>query len=261
MCLTKVEVARFLFPKGRGCVSLTGGGGKTTFLGIFGHTLKSLGVPVLLTTTTKVQRPFPIDVDWFVEAADPEKLKRHVLSKLRPGILGMAVRSPYGDHKWEGIPPEWVDDLFSTMAEGIILNEADGAYRLPLKAPAVHEPVIPQTTTLIIPVIGMSALGVPLDEAHVFRPRQVSEITGLSLGEPVTEAAMVRLFTHPHGLAKGAPRQTDVVPFLNQVETQTQWDAARRIAQEIWDRSEEIETVLLGRLKPTPVFEILERDG
>lgn len=40
--------------------------------------------------------------------------------------------------------------------------EADGAKRLPLKAPGEWEPVIPEFVDLVIGVVGMDALGEPI---------------------------------------------------------------------------------------------------
>ena len=40
-----------------------------------------------------------------------------------------------------------------------VLVEADGAKRFPLKAPAAHEPVIPDETRLVIAVAGLSGVG------------------------------------------------------------------------------------------------------
>lgn len=237
---------------------MTGGGGKTTFLGVLGHAFKSLGIPVLLTTTTKVQNPFPVEVDWFVALSDPEELKRLVLDRWGPGALGMAVAGPFGNHKWEGVPPKWLDELYTAVEGGIILNEADGALRLPIKAPADHEPVIPASATHVIPVLGLSALGTPLDEVHAFRPRLIAEITGLALGDPIDEAAMARLVTHPRGLAKGAPPGAEIIPFLNQADTPELESAGERVAGKILTMSGETRMVLIGSLKPVPSLKVVE---
>ncbi len=255
MPLTIFDLIRTLELPKKACIALTGGGGKTTLLGVLGRAFASLGRPVLLTTTTKVQRPFPVTVDWFVEGKDSNKLKWDVLSKWTPGTLGMAVSGPFGDHKWAGVPPAWVDGFFSLIEEGVVLNEADGALRLPIKAPADHEPVIPTSTTHVIPVVGLSALGAPLDEAHAFRPRLIAERTGLNPGEPITEAALARLIVDPMGLAKGAPGSAKIIPFLNQADTPEQVAAGGEIAREIFEKSARIDRVFSGRLKPRPEIE------
>ena len=255
--LTLENLTQLLLPGEKGNVALTGGGGKTTLLGVLGRAFKSEGVPALLTTTTKIQRPFPVPVDWFVEALYPAELKREVLLNWKAGTLGMAVSGPYGDHKWDGISPETVDALYDDMNDGVILNEADGAFRLPIKAPAAHEPVIPLSTTLVIPVLGLSALGTPLDEAHAFRPHLIARITGLAMGDPITETAMARLISHPEGLSKETPSKARVIPFLNQADATALKKAGERIAGKILEMSSRIDNVLLGVLKPEMRVEIL----
>jgi len=258
MSLTVLDVIQALgFPE-KACVALTGGGGKTTLLGVLGRAFTSLGRPVLLTTTTKVQRPFPVAVDWFVEEDDPGKLEREVLSKWTPGTLGMAVGGPFGGHKWAGVSPGWVDGFFSQIEEGVILNEADGALRLPIKAPADHEPVIPETTTHVIPVVGLSVLGAPLDETHAFRPRLIAERTGLAMGSPITKTAVSRLIVDPRGITKGAPGLAEIIPFLNQADTPELAAAGVDIGREILSLSDRIESVLVGRLKPVPLFRFFQ---
>jgi probable selenium-dependent hydroxylase accessory protein YqeC len=261
MSLTIIDVIRELdFPR-KVLISLTGGGGKTSLLEVLGHAFKSVSVPVLLTTTTKVQKPFPVLVDWFVEESNPEAFLKKVLARLEPQTLGLALRKPYGKHKWDGIPPETLDALYNEMDEGVILNEADGAFRLPVKAPAAHEPVIPLSTTHVIPILGLSALGVPLDETHAFRPNLIARITGLAIGEAITETAMARLFTHPEGLARGTPSGVNVIPFLNQADHPFLEEAGRRIAREIFLCSENIRDILVGKLKPAPSFDLICRDS
>ena len=256
--MTITEVIARLGLSGKISVAVTGGGGKTTLLGVMGRALAAGGAAVLLTTTTKVQRPFPVKTDWFAEASELGKLKRLVLERWVPGTLGMVVGGPYGGHKWAGIPPEWIDELFVSVENGVILNEADGALRCPIKAPAAHEPVIPSTATHVFPLVGLTALGQPLDGTHAFRPELIARIAGIAIGEPITEAAIVRLMTNPEGLAKGAPERASIVPFLNQADDETGLVTGRWIAEEILSTAPRIRAVLIGTLKPVARFECIE---
>ncbi len=256
--LTLKELIYLLLPSKKGCISLTGGGGKTTFLGVFGSVLKSHGTPVVLTTTTKVQNPFPVPIDWFVAEEDPDRFLEEALARLEPHTLGLAVKGPYGDHKWDGIPPETVGALFDEMNEGIILNEADGAFRLPIKAPDAHEPVIPLSTTVLVPILGLSAFGMPLDETHAFRPHLIAKLTGHPLGQPITEKVIARLFTHPEGITKGVPKGVPIIPFLNQAGSTSLLKVGKRIAEIVLSESQRITSVLIGTLKPEARFEILK---
>lgn len=59
----------------------------------------------------------------------------------------------------KGIHPSWIPALAQSW--DFVLVEADGSRRLPVKAPAVYEPVIPPGTDLVVGVIGLDALAVP----------------------------------------------------------------------------------------------------
>jgi len=67
-----------------------------------------------------------------------------------------------------------------------LLIEADGSRQRPLKAPASHEPVIPNWVDTVAVVAGLSALGSPLTEKWVHRPERFAALSGLSPGEIIT---------------------------------------------------------------------------
>ncbi len=60
-----------------------------------------------------------------------------------------------------------------------LLVEADGSRRLPLKAPAAHEPAIPEWVNQVVVCAGVSGLGKPLDTDHVHRPEIFSRLSGI----------------------------------------------------------------------------------
>jgi len=47
-----------------------------------------------------------------------------------------------------------IRELVDAVNSDVLLIEADGACRLPLKAPYDHEPVIPPDASLVVPVVG-----------------------------------------------------------------------------------------------------------
>src|SRR5208337_1665177 len=71
--------------------------------------------------------------------------------------------------KIRGFAPEMIARLWQSGIADWIIVEADGAAGRPLKAPASHEPVIPSVTRHVVAVAGLRAIGLPLDESHVFR--------------------------------------------------------------------------------------------
>ncbi len=58
-----------------------------------------------------------------------------------------------------------------------MLVEADGSRRLPLKAHAPHEPVIPKEAGCVLCVVGAHGFDRPIREA-VHRPEQFCTLTG-----------------------------------------------------------------------------------
>jgi molybdenum cofactor cytidylyltransferase len=125
----------------------------------------------------------------------------------------------------------------------------------PVKAPAAHEPVIPDATGLLVAVAGIDALSGPIREvAH--RPERVGAITGLDPEQTMTPDALARLLTAPEGGLKGAPPAARVAVLINKVESPAQRDAARRVARGIL-REPRVERVAIGALqgRPAPDWE------
>jgi probable selenium-dependent hydroxylase accessory protein YqeC len=140
-----------------------------------------------------------------------------------------------------------------------MIVEADGAARRPVKAPREGEPVIPSSTTLVVAVLGVDGVGMELNEATVFQAERVSKLTGIPLGERITEEAMAILMTHPEGLLKGAPSLSRTVAFINKMDVSSGVVKGRRIAGKIFEtKHSKIERLVLGQLKnEPPVAEVM----
>jgi probable selenium-dependent hydroxylase accessory protein YqeC len=171
------------------------------------------------------------------------------------------VESPLPERKLKGVNPERIDELASLNEVDHIIVEADGASRLPLKAPDENEPVIPSETSLVVVVVGIDSVGVELSADHVFRPHIVSELTGLRLGGTVTAEAIVELIVHPRGMAKGAPSHSAIIPFLNKVDIPDGLKEGKVLARRILQRGHpRINRVVLGHaMHDTPVAAVIFR--
>jgi molybdenum cofactor cytidylyltransferase len=139
----------------------------------------------------------------------------------------------------------------------VLLVEADGARRLSFKAPAEHEPLIPACSTLVVPVVGMDAVGKPLSSQHVHRPELVSRIHA---GDTVTPEMIAAVIAHPHGGRKNVPAGARVVLLLNKIESDDRQRLAREIAARVLNTGQ-IAAVVLAVLRETgrPVLEVLHR--
>lgn len=196
---------------GRELVSFTGGGGKTTLLFSLAAELDERGGRVIGTTTTKLGAD-QVGRHRVLWSADPAEIEAGL-----DGDGPLYVLRSGDDRKVTGYEPEVVDELFADSSATHVLVEADGARGRPLKAPAEHEPVIPGTTTLVVVVMGMDAIGRSLFEvAH--RPPEAAALTGLTEWATVTPAVAARVLTHPDGGLKGVPATSRVVVALTKVD-------------------------------------------
>ena len=245
-------------------ISLTGGGGKTNLMFALAKELVSEGRQVITTTTTKLIETEPSlhGSPLVLLEEDEKKLVRLLPEKLAEyGHVTIAAGALPGPGKLSGIGPETVDEL-AAKEVAILIVEADGAQHRPVKAPSDTEPVIPRSTTLVIPVTGMNALGARLVEENVFRPKIVSRITGIAIGGMLTEESIATLITHELGIAKGSPPGARIIPLLNKIDTHNEF-AGRSIARIILGKKHpQIKKVILANVQDAdPVVAVIAGPG
>ena len=247
----------------REIASFVGAGGKTTLMFRLAQEFVEAGCSVISTTTTKIFVPTKEQTPCLVVEEDPAKLMELVERGLHAhGHVTVAARR-FSGGKIGGIDPELVGRMIDELPVDYVLVEADGAKKLPLKAPGDHEPVLPSRTSLLIPVVGVDAVGRSLNDDSVFRPERVVELTGTEVGDPITPQMVACVITHPRGLIKNVPATSRIVPLLNKVETPEGLVAGRAVAQEVLEQANRrLERVVLGRLFFChPVLEVITRDG
>jgi molybdenum cofactor cytidylyltransferase len=249
--------------KGGDVISFVGAGGKTTAALRLMEELAGIEQRVVFTTTTKILEPIPRENERLLLADDeealvqmPELLTRYGkvflancrLEEVDPTALeGSDGDYPMRPNKLEGVSPSLVDHLARRLSKTVILVEADGARHRALKAPAAHEPVVPASTTILVPMADLTVLGKPLVEEHVHRPELVAGLTGM----------VATVLCHPQGGLKALPDQTRAVPMLNQIAEGCPLEQARQIAHLIL-RNQCIERVIIASLRaPNPVLEVI----
>lgn len=182
---------------GRELISVVGAGGKSTLVASLGREYAAAGRAVILTTTTKM------GADQLVEpkviTSDLETVKANLTTQeplfVVAGVDGTKVM---------GIAPAFADKLFTAATADAVVVEADGARRRRFKAPADHEPVIPELSTTVVVVAGASAIGRPIHEvAH--RPERVVDLAGGHVSDPLTSAVAATVLLHPQGGRKNVP--------------------------------------------------------
>ena len=189
-----MEQLRELLGVGRGVTAVMGSGGKTSLLYQLAEELRPCGT-VLLATTTHIMRP-----DWCPFAA--------TAAELRAGFTHSPVVCA-GSYTPEGkltAPdfPGW------QYAADFVLVEADGSKRLPAKAHAAWEPVLPPERNRTVCVFGASALGQPIqDAAH--RPELYAPLAETSTDANITPEIAARVLAKEGGFDVLFINQADVL--------------------------------------------------
>jgi len=218
------------FPVKKGdVIALVGAGGKTATMFAIAAEADKRGWKVILTTTTRIFRPREKEGQELVIDADPERLLTKVKEKLALFPLLVVGTGLNHENKLLGIEQGLVAGL-SRSGGDLTVVEADGAAHKPFKAPREGEPVIPESATLVVPVVGIDCLGKPLNEKYTHRPEHITRLTGLSAGAPVTGETVSAVFLHKHGYRRNIPVGSRWVPFINKVESSAEMEHARKIA-------------------------------
>jgi probable selenium-dependent hydroxylase accessory protein YqeC len=212
-------------------VAVVGAGGKTTLVYALAAEARARGLRVLVTTTTHMgtlgeATTGPVLVESESEGAAVERdLARALDEHGRATVLGRRLRPD----KLEGLSPERVDAL--ARAADLVLVEADGARGRSLKAPAAHEPVIPASTTLVVVVAALDALGAPLDEVHMHRVDAVARAAGVTAGTTVDAEVMARALADADSYPSRIPARARSAVFLNKADDPAALEAARAVAR------------------------------
>ena len=244
-------------------ISLVGGGGKTTLMFALARELTSSGDCVVTTTTTKILEPSPSETPLLLLETEEEELMRLLLKNVEKYRHITLASERLTSGKLNGISSELVVKLADLNMAPYIIVEADGAAHKSLKAPNPTEPVIPYNTSLVIPMVGIDAVGCRLTEEDVFRPEIVSRLLGVPLGEVVSAESIAFLLTYHQGIIKGSPDQARIVPFINKVDLDKGLSKGRDLASKILAmRHPQIEQVVLGQVRlPEPVVEVISHEG
>ncbi len=222
-------------------VSLVGAGGKTTALFQLARQI-STSAPVIVTATSHLGV-------WQIPLAD-----HHVIAKsiddLQPFpeqgvILVTGEIDNYRTKPVDSTVLYWLRE--TNKKQGIpLLIEADGSRQKSVKAPAEHEPPIPEFSETVIAVAGLSTIGKPLTEEFVHRPEIFSKLSNLKIGQTITSKNIVSVLTHPQGGLKNIPPNARRVALLNQADTAELQSIGGNMARELLG---EFDSVIVGSLQ------------
>ncbi|MBN1547507.1 MAG: putative selenium-dependent hydroxylase accessory protein YqeC [Syntrophaceae bacterium] len=199
----------------RGIVTIYGAGGKTSVMETLTREVTAQGKTVIQTTTTKIFRPEGVPVvvgeDFKVVAA---QLSAGVAS-CGLAVLG-ATLTP--ENKLSGIDPAWPEALLESHVADYVIVEADGSARKPIKGYAPYEPVFPTHSDLLIPLLGVEAIGRPVNPDNVHRSDAFCKLTGAQPDKPLTVSHFIRCLQHMISLGQTGTPNTPIIPMINKVD-------------------------------------------
>ncbi|MGA9533118.1 MAG: selenium cofactor biosynthesis protein YqeC [Anaerolineales bacterium] len=209
-------------------VAFTGAGGKSAVLRRLAQEL-----PVsLLTTSTHLGRDQDSLASQHLVVHAHDELAAIPARLAAAGSLLVTGELDEVEGKWQGLPVEWIDELqaLTVGSDAAILVEADGARGRLIKAPAGHEPAIPSRTNLVVPIVGLGALGQPLSDQVGHRVERLESVTGLRRGSPIGLEQVAKLLTSPQGSLQGVPPSAEVRVLLNGAKTEALVESGRELA-------------------------------
>jgi probable selenium-dependent hydroxylase accessory protein YqeC len=212
-------------------LSVVGAGGKTSLIFALARELAARNHSVLVTTTTGIFHPD--------HGGQPyDRLVIGDISTLcppppKPGQIVVAAKSHDPEtKKLKGYSPGVLAGVQKSDFFDYILIEADGSKRLPIKAPAGHEPVIPPWTDMVIGCIGLDCLGRPIGQtAH--RPEWFTAITKQDPGDPIRSDNLMSLVADSRGLFKNTSENMKKIVLLNKADTKQRVQKGRALAGRI----------------------------
>ena len=185
-------------------ISLVGGGGKTTTMFYIGRYFAKRGKKVVITTTTHIVKP---DVYTLIDSV--KELEKLEFSD-EPVVIGKNA-----GEKLSSFDIIEVQDL--NKYADIVLVEADGAKRLPIKIPREGEPVIPENTDICI---------------VCFRYERAKEIFGWDEEHILSEEDAARILTDKRAEFKGINNRKTLF-IINKADTKEDMRKALEIEKYI----------------------------
>jgi probable selenium-dependent hydroxylase accessory protein YqeC len=208
-------------------LAVVGAGGKSTTIGRIADVQAYREPPVVITTTTKIQRG---QVAGPLESELTDELLREP-----PTLYTLAEPVDSGTQKLSGPGEDNVTKLLEEFP-GRVLIEADGARGTKLKIHREYEPVVPEKVDAVLSIFDLSVLDQPANEDTVHaleawgslfpgektvRPEHIVTMFNEDHGYQVSEDKQHWLaMTHPGGLRQELVESLDRFPksFWTQFE-------------------------------------------
>ena len=208
-------------------IAWVGAGGKTSL--IFAVAKELFKDRCVITTTTKMAMSEKSLADHAIETEIIQRIDFSEISGINFVYSGKIISEPT---KVKGFDEDQLLLISKKLIEKNIplFIEADGSNRKPLKFPAEHEPVIPKFVNKVCLVVGLSAIGKPLNNENFHRPETISKILGVPLGTKINWEHLYAILSNENGWKRNYPPRTEKFVFLHQAETLNNYIEVNKIA-------------------------------
>lgn len=236
-------------------ISFVGAGGKTSALFRLAQELAAEGWRVVGTTTTRVAAAEAQEAPASLTVTDPIDFAAVRSALDRYGFV--FIYDQLRHDKALGVNSELLQQFVDRVNSDILLVEADGARRLPLKAPYEHEPVIPSETTRVVVVAGLDIIGQPLDDEHVYNPDAMMQRYGYPAGGEIVWPWVASVLRDEQLGLRHIDPTVPVTVLLNKVEATGIMRRRARLMAGLLLRSRHIDSVAIGAMQAAdPIYEV-----
>jgi probable selenium-dependent hydroxylase accessory protein YqeC len=226
-----LELHRALGISSGDVAAFVGAGGKSSAILAIADELLEAGKTVLAVPTTKMLVNEAEKIGPLVTSEDADELRAKAGEALSGGASGIVVgRGLLSKNRVGGVEPAVVSSL-APLAD-VVLVEADGSRRRPIKGTAEYEPALPDAATLVVAVGNISAFGMPVGEEHVHRPELFSKLTGIGAGQSITARAFARALAE--GSLASIPDGARPVALITGVHPGKSMADAAVVTRELW---------------------------
>jgi len=233
-------------------ICFTGAGGKTTAL--FQLARQSKEKLILATATTHMGT-------WQTTLADHHIIVPENTYSIKLPVEGlMLITGEVKDNRTQPISNNALNWIHAYSQENKIplFIEADGSRQKPIKAPAEHEPPIPEFADMVVCVAGLSGLQKPLNEDNIHRPEIFSKLTGLAMNKTVSPENLINYLAHPQGALKNIPSSAKKIALLNQADTPQLQSIGSQMAKKLIGV---YDAVLTGSLQTEKLYRVEQTAG
>lgn len=208
-------------------ISVVGAGGKTTTLRRLAEEYVKSGRKAAVITTTHIAEE---EKPWFLAEEEGKPGGKITMERILETYGQVWAGMRCGNGKLTMVSEKLLEAVRGSGA--VILIEADGAKRKPLKCPAEHEPVILPETTHVFAVYGLDAVGKQFGEV-CFRHEYAERLLGRKNTDCVRTEDIALLAASEKAGRKRCPDHAAYTVILNKADSGKEKAYAEEIAERL----------------------------